>query len=100
MPVFPSIDCQYISNNVSAEYYLTLEERKQRVRNACGERLYTQLLALNVLDLELVGRAQTEVIRRFNLVPNHDQRLEQLHCELKTILAGSEHPLLRPNPDS
>ncbi len=87
-PVFPSIDCRYVPHNTSAEYNTTLEERIQRVRANCGEKLYKQLLAWNLLDMQLVSRTRAEVTRRFKLVPDHDQRLEQLQSEM--LLAEAE----------
>lgn len=53
--------------NVSKGLDATCEERKFRLREACGERLYTELVSRNALDLELVDRARTEVERRFSL---------------------------------
>ena len=89
-PVFPGIDCRYVPHNTSSEYNTTLEERIQRVRAACGDKLYNQLLALNVLDMQLVDRVRAEVARRFNLVPDHEERLERLQSELQTLLAEAD----------
>jgi hypothetical protein len=89
-PVFPSIDCRYVPHNTSSEYNTSLEERIQRVRGACGDKLYKQLLALNLLDMQLVDRVRAEVARRFNLVPDHEQRLEQLQNELRMLSAEAD----------
>jgi len=43
-----------------------LEKRKQRLREACGDRLYEELVRRNAMDLELVERARVEVDRRFS----------------------------------
>jgi hypothetical protein len=89
-PVFPGIDCRYVPHNTSSEYNTSLEERIQRVRGACGDKLYKQLLALNLLDMQLVDRVRAEVARRFNLVPDHEQRLEQLQNELRMLSAEAD----------
>ena len=65
-PVFPGLRCPVPAVNVSRGLEGSLAERKSRLRDACGSRLYAELEARNTLDLELLDRARTEVLRRFN----------------------------------
>jgi hypothetical protein len=66
-PVFAGFRCASAEVNVSKGLEGTLEHRKQRLRDVCGERLYTELVRRNELDLELVERARVEVARRFRV---------------------------------
>lgn len=66
-PVFAGLHCAMLAVNVSKGLDGTLKERKRRLREACGERLYAELVSRNALDLELVNRARAEVERRFSL---------------------------------
>jgi hypothetical protein len=65
-PVFAGFRCASAEVNVSSGLESTLEKRKQRLREACGDRLYEELVRRNAMDLELVERARVEVDRRFS----------------------------------
>ena len=73
-PVFPNLNCAQSPVNVSQGLQGTLAERKARLRDACGPRLYADLTRRNAAGLELVDRARGEVERRFNLALNHGAR--------------------------
>jgi hypothetical protein len=75
-PIFPELDCAHPPVNVSNRARSTLETRNQQLQDACDPSVYSRLLSLNVLDLELVARARAEVRRRFDLLPNQKTRLE------------------------
>jgi len=47
----------------------TVASRTGKLRQACGEETYQELLRLNELDLELVERARAEVLRRYAQIP-------------------------------
>jgi hypothetical protein len=66
-PVFAGFRSASAEVNVSKGLEGTVEERKRRLRDVCGERLYTELVRRNELDLELVERARVEVDRRFKV---------------------------------
>jgi hypothetical protein len=66
-PVFAGFRCGSAEVNVSRGLEGTLEHRKLRLRDVCGERLYSELVRRNELDLALVERARLEVERRFRV---------------------------------
>ncbi len=66
-PVFPGLRCSAWMVNATQGLDGTLEERKRYMRDACGDRLYSELVSRNELDLGLVSFARTEVERRFRL---------------------------------
>jgi hypothetical protein len=69
-PAFPSIQLEYISQNVSPATAPGCE-----FRDEVGETIYRQLEEMNQLDGELVSQARAEVRRRFGLVPDAQERL-------------------------
>jgi hypothetical protein len=81
-PVFPSLDCAQPPVNVSGGLEDNLAARIGKLRDACGERVYAELLRLNALDLELMKRARAEVKRRFEMVPDRAAKLAALEAEL------------------
>jgi len=66
-PVFSGFRCATTAVNVSKGLEGTLEQRKARLRNACGDRLFKELVKRNECDLQLVDRARVEVERRFRI---------------------------------
>jgi len=93
--IFPMFECRYVPQNVSPDTGTTLEERIQRVRNACGERLYKQVMVMTALDQELVDRSRAEVLRRLKLVPNYQKRLELLENELQLMEAQTSYSAMQ-----
>jgi hypothetical protein len=67
-PGFPELACFGDAANATEGLKATLETRKERVREACDARVYSELLRLNALDLKLVDLARDEVMRRFRCV--------------------------------
>jgi hypothetical protein len=67
-PAFPSIQLEYISQNVSPAPGCEF-------RDEVGDIIYQRLGQLNQLDAELVCQARAEVRRRFGLVPDAQERL-------------------------
>ena len=63
--VFPELDCNRPPVNVSEGLQGTVASRTEKLRQACGEKTYEELLRLNALDRQLVDRARAEVLRRF-----------------------------------
>jgi hypothetical protein len=66
---FPELDCDRPPVNVSVGLQGTVASRTGKLRQACGEETYQELLRLNELDLELVERARAEVLRRYAQIP-------------------------------
>jgi hypothetical protein len=73
--VFPELDCAQPAENVTCGLEGDLAERVAKVRAACDESVYAELLRLNALDIRLVNCARGEVERRFRLVPDAFSRL-------------------------
>jgi hypothetical protein len=90
-PVFPILDCAAVPANVSSSGSGDSAPKADRFRAACGKRLYAQLRGLSALDYELVGRARSEVRRRFNLTPDHATRLRTLEDRIMS-LTGTARP--------
>ncbi len=73
---FPYFNRSHEPVNVSRGMSGTLEDRTRVLREACGEKLFAQLMAMNQLDYELLKRARAEVERRFAMVEDRDERLK------------------------
>jgi len=67
-PAFPSIQLEYVSQNVS-------RKDAEPFRDAVGTTIYQQLEKMNHLDGELLSQARAEVRRRFELVPDAQEKL-------------------------
>src|SRR5713101_787371 len=67
-PAFPAIQLEYVSQNVS-------QKDAEPFRDAVGTTIYQQLEKMNHLDGELLSQARAEVRRRFDLVPDAQERL-------------------------
>ena len=50
-------------------------DRQEWLRHSWGSDLYATIEKLNQCDLELWRRAEREVTRRFDLIPDAEQRL-------------------------
>ena len=85
-PAFPSIQLEYISQNVSPA-----TAPGYRFREEVGDPIYRQLQNLNQLDGELVSQARGEVRRRFELIPDAQERL----ADFRRRCAGLEGALPR-----
>jgi hypothetical protein len=64
---FPNLDCAEPPVNVSSGMEGSVAGRRKKLRLACGDQVYGELLRLNALDCELLRRARAEVRRRFEL---------------------------------
>jgi hypothetical protein len=71
---FPELDCDRPAVNVSDGLEGSVASRTEKLRQACSQEVYEELLRLNVLDRELVDRARAEVLRRFQQVPRRTAR--------------------------
>jgi hypothetical protein len=91
-PAFPSLKLEYSPQNVTRPLGGTAEERQERLWNAWGRELYEALVQLNQMDLELYRIAEREVMRRFSLVPQAEQRLAAFKARCpRPQLAYREH---------
>lgn len=66
-PIFAGFRCATAAVNVSRGLHGTLQTRKQRLKEVCGDTLYEELVTRNEMDLQLVARARAEVDERFRI---------------------------------
>ena len=98
-PIFDGLNFGYVPENVSSIAPRELNVHLAQFRDACGGEVYDSLLQSNSLDLELWELARQEVLRRFELITDHDERLRnfQFWCSIlhpssvRGVLA-SNHP--------
>ncbi len=89
-PLFPSLNCVHAPVNDSAQPGSTLAERLGQFKDACDGGVYAELLRLNALDFELLRRARAEVRRRFERVPDREERLRGLKEGVSILLARGD----------
>jgi hypothetical protein len=73
-PAFPNLQFQYVKKNVTPTDGDT-EVFAESFEEQLGPELYGHLQQLNELDNELLAYAKEEVLRRFALVPDREERL-------------------------
>jgi hypothetical protein len=71
-PIFPELNCTASALNVSSGFGSALTERIARVQEACGKKVFADLLDLSAWDLELLDRARVEIGRRYSLIPERE----------------------------
>lgn len=74
-PVFRDLSFAYIARNTSSSEPRQLDVHLAQFREACGDEVYQQLENLNKQDVELLRLANEEVGRRFQMLPDHENRL-------------------------
>jgi hypothetical protein len=74
-PAFPRLRLHYTAQNVSRPSIRNFNQRLEELRAIWGADVYQELLRLNHLDLELCRYTESEIRRRFSLVPNSQERL-------------------------
>ena len=99
-PVFPVLNCDHPPVNVSCGLGTSPAARIAKLRDACENRVYAELLKRNALDKELVGRARAEVERRFKLVPNCIARLGELEERMRLGQPSQCFEARDPDPSS
>src|SRR5260370_23412376 len=85
--LFLTLNCVQAPVNDSAKQGSTLAERTEQLREACDDDVYAELLRLNSMDFELLRRARAEVRRRFERVPDRDERLSRLREDVSKLLS-------------
>jgi hypothetical protein len=98
-PYFSEINFGYVAQNLSLTAPRALEAHMAEFQDACGDKIYEQLLQSNSLDLALLKLSTDEMYRRFHLIPDHDERLTQflfwrsiLHPSAVRGVLASNHP--------
>ena len=95
--LFPGLNCVQAPVNDSAAPGLTFEQRQQQFRESCGAGVYAELLRLNAMDFELLRRARDEVRRRFERVPESEERLRGLKQGVELLRAGGDQTVDAPS---
>jgi hypothetical protein len=102
-PMFPFLSMEYVRQNVSAPEPHMVESGSEAIATACrqawGDALYAKVFALNEQDLRLYAKAREEVMRRFALVPDRHERLNEFR-ERCSRLAEAEALQLEAQPGS
>jgi len=75
--VFPELEFETGPVNVSGGLEGNLESRAQRIRAVCDPDDFSELMAINQLDLELLARVREEVRRRAALVPSEPKLVRE-----------------------
>jgi hypothetical protein len=98
-PFFGSINFGDGAQNLSSMAPRELSVHLRQFRDACGETVYEKLVSSNSLDLALLEVATREVHRRFEAIPDHDERLKHfvtwrsiLHPSAIRGVLASNHP--------
>jgi len=86
-PAFPNLRLHYVPQNVTRPNF---ERRMDELRALWGSDIYQELLRLNRLDLELCAYAETEIQRRFSLVPNAKKKM----LDFRTRCFSLDHHLM------
>jgi hypothetical protein len=94
-PVFPELDCALPAENVTGGLEGDLALRIAKVRAACDESVYAELLRLSDLDIRLVNCARAEVERRFRLVPDACAKLQEFDQRISEPPGRRVGPCLR-----
>jgi hypothetical protein len=79
-PAFPRLRLDYLPQNVSRPLGANPVDRQGWLMHSWGSDLYATLENLNQCDLELWRRADREVTRRIDLVPDAEQRLAEFRA--------------------
>jgi len=103
--LFPGLNCVQAPVNDSAAPGLTFEQRQHQFRESCDAGVYAELLRLNAMDFELLRRGRDEVRRRFERVPDGEERLRGLKRGVEILRARGDQtvdvlPVVTPKVDS
>lgn len=88
--VFPGLNYVQAPVNDSAAPGLTFDQRQEHFRQSCDAGVYEELRRQNAMDFELLRRAREEVRRRFELVPDSEERLRGLKQALEILRARGD----------
>jgi len=98
-PRFHQINFGYVAQNLSLSAPRALDAHMAQFRDACGDKIYEQLLQSNLLDLALLKLSTDEMYRRFHVIPDREERLTQflfwrsiLHPSAVRGVLASNHP--------
>ena len=79
-PAFPRLRLEYLPHNVSRPLGGSPTDRQEWLKHSWGPDLYATLENLNRCDLDLWRRADREVMRRLDLVPDSTRRLAEFRA--------------------
>jgi hypothetical protein len=90
-PAFPTLRLEYVPENVSdtAPRDPVRTKSPEYWGDFWGKSLYERLLRMNRLDVELVRRTESEIVRRLDLVPQASERLDDFQARCARLAAPS-----------
>jgi hypothetical protein len=88
-PAFPGLRLHYAAQNVSRPPTRSMDRRLEELRANWGSTVFEELLRLNHLDLELCLYADSEVRRRFSLVPKAREKLMDFRLRCSGVQEAS-----------
>ncbi len=94
--LFPGLNCVQAPVNDSAAPGLTFDQRQEQFKKACDGAVYAELLRQNAMDFELLRRARDEVRRRFELVPDGEERMRGLKQGVEILRTRADQPVETP----
>jgi len=86
-PTFPALHFEYVPQNVTTAFHGAAEDE---FRGEIGEARYAHLERMNRFDTQLVAFATGELLRRFEMVPERDERMASLRWRCEQLQAASE----------
>jgi len=82
-PAFPRLRLDYFPQNVSRPLGGSPADREEWLKHSWGPDLYATIERLNQCDLELWRRAEREIARRLDLIPDVEQRLKEFRSAVR-----------------
>jgi hypothetical protein len=89
-PTFPTLQFQYVKQNVDPIGSLDLDVEMEKFRSAVGGTIFAELERMNRFDTELVAAARKEVLRRFHMLPSREARVADFRKRCRILQAVYE----------
>jgi len=89
-PAFPTLRLEYIPTNVSDVGRSAAEQPREYWEGIWGKEVCGRLLRMNEMDLELIGRMRTEILRRLERVPQAAEKVQELRSRCGRLAAQGE----------
>ncbi|MGD1074322.1 MAG: sulfotransferase family 2 domain-containing protein [Bryobacteraceae bacterium] len=91
-PAFPNLRLEYVAQNVSQAARRAPAESREYWEGLWGKDVYQRLLRMNEMDMELVRRAEREILRRLGPIPGAASKLADLRSRCDRLaMASAEH---------
>ena len=87
-PTFPELQFEYLPQNVTTPLDSEGPPPEDRFRAEIGVTRFMQLERMNRLDTQLLAFAKDELLRRFEMVPERNERMTSLRQRCETLRAA------------